>query len=144
MIIRFILKIVLYHALVSFVIYFFLKGSLIKLYGGWENKYIADSFYYLFYYDPEKYKFSLFGIEFVRNQCWFWEPGILQIFLNILLFIEGFVVKRNKRTIFLLIIAIITTYSTSFSHNLEPINPAPPVIKIFFIIIFSYCVFIKY
>ena len=71
------------------------------------------SFYYLFFYDAEKYKFSLFGVEFVRNQGWFWEPGILQIFLNILLFIEGFIVKRNKWTIFLLIIAIITTYSTT-------------------------------
>ena len=111
--IHFILKIVLYHALLSFLFYFFLKDYLIKLYGGWGNEYIADSFYYLFFYDAEKYKFSLFGVEFVRNQGWFWEPGILQIFLNILLFIEGFVVKRNKWTIFLLIIAIITTYSTS-------------------------------
>jgi len=111
--IHFILKIVLYHALLSFLFYFFLKEYLIKLYGGWGNEYIADSFYYLFFYDAEKYKFSLFGVEFVRNQGWFWEPGILQIFLNILLFIEGFVVKRNKWTIFLLIIAIITTYSTT-------------------------------
>ena len=111
--IHFILKIVLYHALLSFLFYFFLKEYLIKLYGGWGNEYIADSFYYLFFYDAEKYKFSLFGVEFVRNQGWFWEPGILQIFLNILLFLEGFVVKRNKWTIFLLIIAIITTYSTA-------------------------------
>ena len=111
--IHFILKIVLYHALVSFICYFFVKGYLVKLYGGWGNEYIADSFYYVFFYDAEKYKFSLFGLEFIRNQGWFWEPGILQIFLNILLFIEGFVVKRNKWTIFLLIIAIITTYSTT-------------------------------
>ena len=111
--IHFILKIILYHALLSFLCYFFLKGYLIKLYGGWGNEYVADSFYYLFFYDAEKYNFSLFGIEFVRNQGWFWEPGILQIFLNILLFIEGFVVKKNKWTIFLLIIAIITTYSTT-------------------------------
>ena len=111
--IHFILKIVLYHALVSFICYFFVKGYLFKLYGGWGNEYIADSFYYLFFYDAEKYKFSLFGLEFIRNQGLFWEPGILQIFLNILLFIEGFIVKRNKWTIFLLIIAIITTYSTT-------------------------------
>ena len=111
--IHFILKIVLYHALLSFLCYFFLKGYLIKLYGGWGNEYIADSFYYLFFYDAEKYTFSLFGVEFVRNQGWFWEPGILQIFLNILLFLEGFVVKRSKWTVVLLIIAIITTYSTT-------------------------------
>lgn len=111
--IHFVLRIVLYHAILSFVCYFFLQGYLIKLYGGWGNEYIADSFYYLFFYDAEKYNFSLFSIDFIRNQGLFWEPGILQIFLNILLFMEGFVVKRNKWTISLLIFAIITTYSTT-------------------------------
>jgi hypothetical protein len=93
--------------------YFLIKGYLVKLYGGWANDYIVDSFYYLFFYDVEKHKFSLLGIEFIRNQGWFWEPGILQIFLNTLLFLEGFVFKRNNWTIFLLIIAIVTTYSTT-------------------------------
>ena len=111
--IHFILKIVLYHALLSFLCYFFLKGYLIKLYGGWGNEYVADSFYYLFFYDAEKHKLFLFGVEFVRNQGWFWEPGILQIFLNILLFLEGFVFKRGRWTIPLIIFAILTTYSTT-------------------------------
>jgi len=111
--IQFILKIVLYHALLSFVLYFFFKGDLIKLYGGWGDEYIADSFYYLFFYDVEKHKISLFGVEFVRNQGLFWEAGILQIFLNILLFLEGFVFKRGRWTIPLIIFAILTTYSTT-------------------------------
>ena len=111
--IHFILKIVLYHALLSFLCYFFLKGNLIKLYGGWGNEYIADSFYYLFFYDVEKHKLSLFGVEFIRNQGLFWEAGILQIFLNILLFLEGFVFKRGRWTIPLIIFAILTTYSTT-------------------------------
>jgi hypothetical protein len=111
--IHFILKIVLCHAFISFLCYSFLKGNLVKLYGGWGNEYVADSFYYLFFYDAEKYKVSLFGFEFVRNQGCFWEPGVLQIFLNILLFMEGFIFKRNKWIICLLIITIITTYSTT-------------------------------
>jgi len=111
--IHFILKIVLYHSLLSFLCYFFLKGDLIKIYGGWGNEYVTDSFYYLFFYDAEKHKLSLFGVEFVRNQGWFWEPGILQIFLNILLFLEGFVFKRGRWTIPLIIFAILTTYSTT-------------------------------
>ena len=111
--IHFILKIVLYHSLLSFLCYFFLKGDLIKIYGGWGNEYVADSFYYLFFYDAEKHKLFLFGVEFVRNQGWFWEPGILQIFLNILLFLEGFVFKRGRWTIPLIIFAILTTYSTT-------------------------------
>ena len=111
--IHFILKIVLYHSLLSFLLYFFLKEELIKIYGGWGNEYIADSFYYLFFYDFEKHKISLFGVEFVRNQGLFWEAGILQIFLNILLFLEGFVFKRGRWTIPLIIFAILTTYSTT-------------------------------
>ena len=110
---HFILKIVLYHSLLSFLCYFFLKGDLIKIYGGWGNEYVADSFYYLFFYDVEKHKLSLFGVEFVRNQGWFWEPGILQIFLNILLFLEGFIFRRRSWTIPLIIFAILTTYSTT-------------------------------
>jgi len=111
--IHFILKIVLYHSLLSFLCYFFLKENLIKIYGGWGNEYIADSFYYLFFYDLEKHKISLFGVEFVRNQGLFWEAGILQIFLNILLFLEGFVFKRGRWIIPLIIFTILTTYSTT-------------------------------
>ena len=66
--IHFILKIILYHALLSFLCYFFLIEYLVKIYGGWGNEYIADSFYYLFFYDAEKHKISLFGLEFIRNQ----------------------------------------------------------------------------
>ncbi|MGY8989340.1 MAG: O-antigen ligase family protein, partial [Flavobacteriales bacterium] len=43
----------------------------------------------------------------------FWEPGINQIYLNILLYLEGFVFKRGKWIIPLIVFAIITTYSTT-------------------------------
>ena len=49
----------------------------------------------------------------MRNQGWFWEPGINQIYLNILLYLEGFVFKKNKKIIVLIVLAILTTYSTT-------------------------------
>ena len=67
----------------------------------------------MFFYNLEKPTFNFFGIELVRNQGWFWEPGVNQVYLNILLYLEGFVFKRGKWIIPLIILAIITTYSTT-------------------------------
>ena len=47
-----------------------------------------------FYYMPEKSVVSIFNFEFCRNQGLFWEPGILQIYLNMLFFLEAFVFKK--------------------------------------------------
>jgi hypothetical protein len=47
-----------------------------------------------------------------RNQGIFWEPGVLAIYANILLFLSLFYFKKRKLIIFATII-IITTFSTS-------------------------------
>ncbi len=111
--IRYILRIVLYFSIVNFLVYFFIKGSLTPAYGGWNNGYVADTFNFLFFYNPEKHAFNFFGFQLVRNQGWFWEPGVNQVYLNILLYLEGFVFKRGKWIIPLIVFAIITTYSTT-------------------------------
>jgi hypothetical protein len=67
----------------------------------------------MFFYDTERSSLNILGLDFVRNQGWFWEPGINQIYLNILLYLEGLVFKRNKWVILLTIFAIFTTYSTT-------------------------------
>lgn len=108
--IRFILKIVMYHSLLNFFAYFAVKNSLSPLVSDTHN---VSTFYYLFYYEPVKHAFNLFGFELVRNQGWFWEPGVLQVYLNILLYLEGFVFKRKNITIVFVILAIISTYSTT-------------------------------
>ena len=108
-----VLKVILYQAVLSFLAYFFIKGSLTGLFGGWGDKYIADTFHYLFFYDPNRYQFSLFGIDLIRTQGWFWEPGILQFYLNLLLFLQGFVMKRNNLIFILTMFSIIITYSTT-------------------------------
>jgi len=111
--IRFILKIIMYYSLVNFIAYFVVKGSLTDIYGGWNNDFIAKTFNYMFFYEPEKHAFNFFGIELVRNQGWFWEPGVNQVYLNLFLYLEGFVFKRSKWSIPLVVFAILTTYSTT-------------------------------
>ena len=110
---RYILKIILYFSIINFLAYFFVKSQLTDLYSSYNNDLITKTYNYLFFFHPEKNEFNFFGIGIVRNQGWFWEPGINQIYLNILLYLEGFVFKRGRWTIPLIIFAILTTYSTS-------------------------------
>ncbi|MDG1916773.1 MAG: hypothetical protein P8I29_03050 [Flavobacteriales bacterium] len=49
----------------------------------------------------------------MRNQGIFWEPGVLQIFLNLLLFIISFVKKKRGLIFWLTVLAIFTTFSTT-------------------------------
>lgn len=54
-----------------------------------------------------------FGLEFTRNQGIFWEPGVLEIFMNTLVFIELFEYKSKINKIWLPVIIVISTASTS-------------------------------
>jgi hypothetical protein len=112
-IIRGILKLILYFSILNFFAYFVVKSQLIDAFGGYNNDFITETYNYLFFYNTEKHVFNLFGIELVRNQGWFWEPGVNMVYLNILLYLEGFVFKRGKWTIPLIVFAILTTYSTT-------------------------------
>lgn len=53
------------------------------------------------------------GIEFTRNQSLFWEPGVLQIFMNTLVFIELFEYKSKFKKTILPAIIVLTTASTT-------------------------------
>ena len=105
----FALKLILYHSIISFLSYFLISDSLFLI----SNHHHECLVYkYLFYYSP-KATVNLFGIEFMRNSGIFWEPGILQIYLNILFFIELTFFSKNKKLLLLIIFAIISTYSTT-------------------------------
>jgi hypothetical protein len=109
--IRFILKVVLFYSIFNFLFYIIVKNSLTQIiYNSDKTMY---TFSQIFFYNPEKSSFHLFGIELVRNQGWFWEPGINQIYLNIFLYLEGFVFKKNRWIILLIVLTIFTTYSTT-------------------------------
>jgi len=113
--IRFVLRLILYISLANFIFGILVGYGALKGLPWLEGEYHeVQHFNYLFFYVAEKHKYTVFGLDFVRNQGWFWEPGVNQVFLNILLYLEGFVFKRRgKWTILLIVFAIITTFSTS-------------------------------
>lgn len=53
------------------------------------------------------------GFEFTRNQGLFWEPGVLELLMNILVFIELFEYKSNIKKTILPGIIVLTTASTT-------------------------------
>ena len=109
---NFILKIIFLHALVNFIAYFFVHDQLFDINSEY---YSCKTYNYLFYYASDEINLSvmkLFGVEFCRNQGLFWEPGVLQIYLNLFFFIQAFILKQN-RWLFLIGFVILGTYSTT-------------------------------
>lgn len=105
-----VLKIILIHSLINFIAYPIVKPFLFEISN---DRFSCFTFYNLLFYLGDTHLFNFFGLELARNQGFFWEPGVLQILLNLLLFIEAFVFKR-KGTVFLFtIVAIMSTFSTT-------------------------------
>lgn len=71
-----------------------------------------NTIFYVFNYLSTAYT-ERFGIGFYRNQGIFWEPGVLEIMMNILVYIELFEYREKIKKIFLPAIIIISTSSTS-------------------------------
>ena len=108
----FILKLVLFHALFSFIAYFFVIDNLFLITSEYHE---TLTFNYLFHYSLKGgvAVIHLFGFDFPRNAGMFWEAGILQGYLNLLFFLEISIFKRNRKLLALIILAILTTYSTT-------------------------------
>ncbi len=110
----FVLKLILFHSLFSFVAYYFVQDQLFLITSKYHESYTYN---YLFYYAgkaKESWTYiNFFGFDLHRNGGMFWEPGILQIYLNVLLFLELSIFKRDKLLLLLILIAILTTYSTT-------------------------------
>jgi hypothetical protein len=107
----FILKLVLFHAVFSFIAYFFIKDNLFLITSEYHE---TLTFNYLFHYSPKDGTvINLLGLDIARNAGIFWEPGILQGYLNLLFFLEISIYKRNKMLLALIIFAVLTTYSTT-------------------------------
>jgi hypothetical protein len=101
-----VLKLIALHAFISFILSFFVGGFLISVQTEGFN---TNTFGYLFFYNSS---FQLLGLNLYRNQGLFWEPGILQLYMNILFFISSFIIP-NKKLQFLTAFLIFTTYSTT-------------------------------
>jgi hypothetical protein len=116
----FILKLILFHSLISFFLYPLVESNLdiIKAYmDNGEEKHTTKTFKYLLYYidasEKPEAQVTLFGINLIRNSSIFWEPGILQFYLNLLFFLEMSVFKRKNFMLILIALAILSTYSTT-------------------------------
>ena len=107
---HFILYLIALHAAINFIMFFYVSDDLILITSTYHE---CETFMHLFFYTTEKAMVTLFGFEFCRNQGLFWEPGILQAYLNILFFLEAFIIRKNKKTLFFTALLILTTYSTT-------------------------------
>ena len=106
----FVLKLILIHSLISFFIYPLVKPFIFEISN---SRYDCYTFLNLFFYLKNTHSLSVIGIDFVRNQGIFWEPGVLQIFLNLLLFIIAFIKKKKGLLFWITVLAILTTFSTT-------------------------------
>lgn len=109
---RKILILLLIYGIINYFIYPFIESNLFLI----ENEFQSyNTFNYIFYYGErftEQYDF--FGIKLNRNAGFFWEPGVNQFYLNLLLFIELNLLKRiNKKIVALAIFSILSAYSTT-------------------------------
>ncbi len=105
-----VLKVIVFHSLFNFLAFFIIGNNLTLITSTYHE---CETFFNIFFYTTERGMMTLFGVEFCRNQGLFWEPGVLQGFLNIFFFLEAFIFKRNRWLLFLVSFLIITTYSTT-------------------------------
>jgi len=105
-----VLRIIVVHSLLNFSFFFFIKDNLSVISSTYHE---CETFLNFFFYTTERGIITLFGLEFCRNQGLFWEPGILQVFLNLFFFLNAFIFKKNRFMLALTAVAIVTTYSTT-------------------------------
>ncbi|MEE2953724.1 MAG: O-antigen ligase family protein [Bacteroidota bacterium] len=108
-----VLKYIMIHAFLNFIAFFFIKNNLNTIIS---THHECQTYHNIFFYGSilKEYKLvNIFGLEFCRNQGIFWEPGVLQVFLNIFFFIEAFILKQNRKLLILTAFVILTTYSTT-------------------------------
>jgi len=104
----------MFHSLINFLLFFLLPSSSLSLLSSdlLINDYQCKTFGNLFFY-LDRNIIEVAGIKFCRNQGLFWEPGVLQIYLNLLFFIEAFLLKRSKYILLLTSFALLFCYSST-------------------------------
>jgi len=98
------------HAGLSFILFFFFKGSLTSMTLSNGVEYLT--FHYMFFYYRIA-ELSFMGLDFFRNSGLFWEAGILQLFLNLSLFLQFFYYESSKKHKVISIFLLLTTFSTT-------------------------------
>jgi hypothetical protein len=101
-----VMNLLLFHSVINFLLGFVLVQYLVPVN---TDQITCLTYKYVFFYFSES---NLIGFSFLRNQGVFWEPGVLSVFLNILLFVYLFIKPNISRAIFV-IIMVFTTFSTT-------------------------------
>ena len=104
------LGLIVFHSLFNAIVYFVVKINLTVITSVYHE---CETFLHIFFYTTDKGIINVFGLEFCRNQGLFWEPGVLQGFLNMFFFLEAFIIKKRKSLLLLTAVVILTTYSTT-------------------------------
>lgn len=108
-----VLKFIRWHALISAVFISALPFLFTIHVTNDYNGYDAYSSMLVFFKLSKQFSFEILGFSLTRNQGLFWEPGVLQFYLNLFLFLQLYVFKAKPMSIMLTVVALITTYSTS-------------------------------
>lgn len=102
------------HAFMSLLAWFVVQNNL-----HYVDEVKSHTFWYIFWYAVsdidvlnQKSTVSIVGLQFRRISGIFWEPGILQLYVNILLHMSFFYYKNILITILSLVV-IISTWSTT-------------------------------
>lgn len=109
-------KIVFFISLISCFLYFF--GTILNLiqpsgyidYVRWSSNYNYVNYYWLYF---EGQHTNLFGNVFIRNMALFAEGPIYSCLLTIALYIELFICQKGKIYLFVILTAMLSTFSTT-------------------------------
>ena len=110
--IRYCLILLMLYGLINYFIYPFISNYLTVISDEYQTYFTYN---YLFFYSSRfTESYQVFNIELLRNSGFFWEPGVNQMFLNLLLFIElQLVTKPNKLIVGLVLLSLVITYSST-------------------------------
>ena len=100
-----VLKIILMLSIINFIIINLFDGLFVNISN---NKINVHTLYYLFNYIS---KTNVEYFDIYRNQGMFWEPGVLQVFLNILVYLSLYIYKE-KYIFILATLTVLSTFST--------------------------------
>jgi hypothetical protein len=101
-----VLKIILALSIINFIIINLFNGLFINVSN---NQISANTILYVFNYIS---KMNVEGFDIYRNQGMFWEPGVLQVFLNILVYLSLYIYKE-KDIFILATLTVLSTFSTA-------------------------------
>lgn len=105
----FLFIVIVIYSFLNFLVTIFFKSLFVPFSN---DSYFCNHFYYVFFYVADH---SVLGLDVVRNQGFYWEPGVLCVVLNIFLFrlLFGDNLNFRKGLVFLTGFLIFTTFSTT-------------------------------